>query len=533
MSAPGVLLGLFLVSLFTSLPLYRFTRRVRSAYTERYPAPPLTIGSLIWGHMPDVRRAVVGTRYTEWRNKFGMMYCLRGPLYEPIIVTGEPRAAFNILKYMSENFERLPSSRMGMGLWFGSKQQFTAEGTEHRRMRLYLNHAFTYKATREVSPVIFNLANQLCSHWKHTIENGEVNSATFDIREPILALTLDAISMTMLKHNMSASMGKTARILRRITKKPFGTALFTYLAGLFMRLLSYGVELPSPIRAARVLRGEIRAIAEDGWANVAEESGMHAKILDLFYSKRPKVEPISKAEMFSHIGSVLFGGTEPMASVISEYLYEMARLPEIQSKLRQELLDFCAKHQRELDHEDLMYPNVLPYLDCVTKEILRVRPPHTVITRYATKDIDIPIDFQPRKSPQKGLFPHIFVKAGMRIDIPVREGVNVDTIVWGDDAHEIVPERWMNIKSPPHRSYYIHAQGNILTFGDGPDLCIGRMFETRTCSQIVVSTLIMNFIFEPAEGVTLDFYQVGDTVKPKIRGRERQGVQLPLRVRKL
>ncbi|KAA1477771.1 cytochrome P450 [Dentipellis sp. KUC8613] len=526
----GAGLVVFLVFVFTSLPLFRYTRRLRNQYKEKYPGPPLTIGSLIWGHIPGARRAAVGTRYTEWRKKFGMMYCLRGPLYEPIVVTHDPRAAFNILRAMSENFSRLPSSREGMELWFGSNQQFTAEGLEHRRMRVYLNAAFTYNSSREVSPVIFNLANQLCTHWKHIIENGDGNSATFDVREPILALTVDAISMTMLKHNMSASMGNTGRILRRITKRPFG-ALFTYLVGLFMKLLSYaGIELLSPIRAARVLHGEIRAIAEGVWSNVTQESGMHAKLLDLFYTKRYKIEPISKEEMFSHIGSILYGGTEPMASVISEYLYEMARLPEIQTKLRQELLDFRAEHQRDLDYEDLMCTNMLPYLDCVTKEILRVRTPHAVVTRYVTKDVLIPIDFQHHKKPSWSQT--IDLKVGTRVDIPMREGVNVDKILWGDDAAEIKPERWMNIKSPPYRSYYIHAQSYILTFGDGPDLCIGRTFATAQL-KIVVSTLLMNFVFEPAEGVTLDFYDVDDIIKPKVRGRERQGVQLPLRVRKL
>ncbi len=89
-----------------------------------------------------------------------------------------------------------------------------------------------------------------------------------------------------------------------------------------MRLLRYAVELPSPIKAARILRDEIRAIAEDGWDHVTKESGMHAKILGLFCeifnfnilvfyqntetlktadSTRFKVEPISKDEMFSHV----------------------------------------------------------------------------------------------------------------------------------------------------------------------------------------------------------------------------------------
>lgn len=51
--------------------------------------------------------------------------------------------------------------------------------------------------------------------------------------------------------------------------------------------------------------------------------------------------------------------------------------------------------------------------------------------------------------------------------------------------------------------------------------------------QIIVTTMLRHFVFEDA-GVVFDWYHLGgNTVKPKIRGREAAGVQLPLRVREI
>jgi hypothetical protein len=50
--------------------------------------------------------------------------------------------------------------------------------------------------------------------------------------------------------------------------------------------------------------------------------------------------------------------------------------------------------------------------------------------------------------------------------------------------------------------------------------------------QILIAALVSAFIFEPADGVELDFYHLGgNTVRPKVRGREHEGVRLPLKIR--
>jgi hypothetical protein len=52
--------------------------------------------------------------------------------------------------------------------------------------------------------------------------------------------------------------------------------------------------------------------------------------------------------------------------------------------------------------------------------------------------------------------------------------------------------------------------------------------------QILISTLLCAFEFAPADAVEIDFYHLaGNTIKSKVRGREHEGVQLPLRIRRV
>ena len=50
-----------------------------------------------------------------------------------------------------------------------------------------------------------------------------------------------------------------------------------------------------------------------------------------------------------------------------------------------------------------------------------------------------------------------------------------------------------------------------------------------------MSVLIRHFSFHPAAGFEqIDFYHLGgNTVKPKVRGKEKEGVQLPLCVKRV
>lgn len=61
----------------------------------------------------------------------------------------------------------------------------------------------------------------------------------------------------------------------------------------------------------------------------------------------------------------------------------------------------------------------------------------------------------------------IRVKPGLIIDIPVRDGVNVDERVWSRHATKFRPERWIDPDGLQETLKLIRAQGHLLTFGEG------------------------------------------------------------------
>ena len=81
----------------------------------------------------------------------------------------------------------------------------------------------------------------------------------------------------------------------------------------------------------------------------------------------------------------------------------------------------------------------------------------------------IKTDVIPLTYPLKGTKDTRFIEVqpGQRIEVMLRDGVNVSPDVWGPDAYEFKPERWLKEGGLPEAVADIHAPGNLLTFGDG------------------------------------------------------------------
>ncbi|KAF8970724.1 cytochrome P450 [Flammula alnicola] len=478
------------------------------------PGPPSP--SYMIGHLGELERAPMGTKMNVWAKRYGQTYKLRGPFLEPWLILGDPRGASYVLQ--GKNYVRPESDRLILEIFFG-RGLFCAEGEEYRKMRKSLNPAFTFQSIQEVSHVFFDLAYNLKRQWEEILDGQK--TAVFDIGPNIHMLSLDAISMTMFMHNLGAGEGTIPKLLHDMTNSPTGdtlTSLLEAFASIFPQLL----YLPSPLKTyGNKLRTEFGKIAEEVWSG-KEGAGMHAKVLDaLAKQEGADVSPISKDEAIAQIIGIMFAGSETTANVIAECLYELSRQRPIQDKLRQEINSFQVQHGHFPRFEHLMTPTVFPYLDAVIRECLRTK----AVLREAVEDDIIPLQFPVMGTNQK----EIHVKAGQVIQIPIRDGVNADEAIWGSDVADFRPERWIDDSGLPPSVEFIRAQGHVLTFGDGPKACLGRTLAIAEI-KIVISVLISHFQLED-EGLLLDFYHLGgNTIKPLIRGREAEGVKLPVRV---
>ena len=71
---------------------------------------------------------------------------------------------------------------------------------------------------------------------------------------------------------------------------------------------------------------------------------------------------------------------------------------------------------------------------------------------------------------------HITIAKGSTVFVPIR-AINRSEELWGPDAKEFKPERWLDDESGiPPKAKEVQGYHHLLTFTDGPRVCLGRHF---------------------------------------------------------
>jgi cytochrome P450 len=125
----------------------------------------------------------------------------------------------------------------------------------------------------------------------------------------------------------------------------------------------------------------------------------------------------------------------------------------------------------------------MPYLNCVCNEVLRLFPPVPLTSRVAVRDTTVCGHFIP---------------SGTMFWI-VPWAINRSPKLWGPDAEDFVPERWMDTTTG-RATMNGGAESNysFLTFLHGPRGCIGERFA-RAEMRSLVATFVGNFEMELAD----------------------------------
>ncbi|KAJ8086648.1 hypothetical protein PM082_005471 [Marasmius tenuissimus] len=235
-------------------------------------------------------------------------------------------------------------------------------------------------------------------------------------------------------------------------------------------------------------------------------------------------EKISDYEMLSHITTTLFAGHETTAGSLSRILHQMAILPDQQERLRKEVSEARVKHG-DLDFDTLMQ---LPYLDAICKETLRCYPPVDQVYRTSNSQSVIPILYPVRSADGKTTVNYVAVEPKTELIISIIS-YNRNKLVWGEDAEEWNPERWLE----PTRKSVVDAKlpaqyANMMTFTLGGKSCIGYKFAEMEM-KLILTMLMERFEFSvsPKEPI---FWAMGGSITPIIKGSNKIEPTLPLKV---
>ncbi|PPQ73814.1 hypothetical protein CVT26_012155 [Gymnopilus dilepis] len=421
-------------------------------------------------------------------------------------------------------------------------------GNEHKKQRKLMNPVFTAAYVSKLTPLFYRIANQLRARLTAQVKSGPVE---MDILDGLTRTALELISQGGMGHTFnsfdenSKEFSEFHEALKDVL--PAASRLFYLLPYLeswrkirpvwlrrTLAKIAYSLPWPSlryfmnavntmhPV-CARVFDEKRDALEKGGMEALASTTSGGRDLTTLLSECARKVRRLNAADTTSslvqanveaeeqdrmpdeivvaNISSIVLAGQETTSGAMSRLIDLMTSNPALQDWIREEISEALAKNNGEpLDYYEL---NALPRLDALCREALRLFAPVTFVWRQTMEDTLLPLQY-PIKDLKTGQDVYeVFVQKGTAVYVGL-SSTNRSTTIWGPDATEFKPERW-----------------------------IGRQAHESTVEQVktpetVMSVLLPTFKFEKTKDV-ID-WRLGITLSPYVRGRENEGPRVPMKV---
>ncbi|KAI0356004.1 cytochrome P450 [Trametes cingulata] len=531
LSSPALLL-----SAAALLYIVRWLANRRRQDVHRIPSAPRELAHWLWGHELRTFQGQATETYTQWAARCGPFFRVKGALFHPDIIVAADHAAVQHIFQNADDYVKSPAFRPPVANVLG-KGLVWAEGEDHKTQRRIIAPAFSSEAIKGMADDISECsekAKQLESRLtNHVLSAG--GAATVNITEYTSTCTLDIIGRVAFGHDFKAGQSTEAREIHASWEGHVNTGLGFggFVAMLVMRAVPFITLLLTklPLEAIRA-GGRIREITTKLSMRLLESGSVNEKGRDimsiLVKAERSRVAEAAKGasgkavargltpqQIVDNVNTFIMVGHETTAGSLSFTLLELARNPEVQQRLREEI----RTAGRDLSYDDIQR---LEYLDAVVKEGLRLHPASPQTERVALRDDVIPLS-KPITTPAGETLTSVRVRAGQVFHIPFTT-MHVNPSVWGPSAARFDPSRWLTPGGVPPPSALPHGWSGLVTFCDGPRNCIGyrlAVFEFK----VILATLVRSLEFHETTARVLE--KISPTLQPVVDGK---GGLLPLHV---
>ncbi|KLO13810.1 cytochrome P450 [Schizopora paradoxa] len=471
--------------------------------------------------------------FENWAKQYGDVYNAPGAFGSTRFVIFDPKAIQYFYSKETFTFVQSTFSKRAIAAATG-KNLLTADGESHKRQRRALAPAFTAATLRSLTPIFYDSAYKAKASFDSIIESSNSSEAIIDVQKWMNCISFDTIGVAGFGHEFGSLEGRQSDVKDMFevfgSSPPKGLSVILPLLGPVLPLLQM---IPNEReRINKRLNRTLAAISSVLLQRSRKDKEMgdsdfgRTIMGTLAKSENPDAQFMcSESEVTAQMKLLFVAGYETTAISLTWALIELSRNPEKQERLREELARFTSK---DPTYDELI--NSLPYLDSVMREVLRVHPPVPTVMREAGVDELMPLS-TPITTETGELIDSLPVPKGTTVVIPLR-AINRSKAVWGENAKDYVPERWMESeKGLTPGAKQIQGYHHLLTFSDGPRICLGRGFAVAEFKS-VLSVLIRNFSFELVNGPKTEIEHVM-TILPRPRMKGESGYAMPMRVRRL
>ncbi|KAJ6631862.1 cytochrome P450 [Mycena sp. CBHHK59/15] len=465
----------------------------------------------------------------EWQAKYGPTFKFNSVMSTTHLYTVDTQALHRVVNH-SEIYQKAPMIRFAFSQLLG-RGLIVVEDDEHAKLRKIMSPAFGASQIRELTEIFVKKSVELRNVWASQLPDSS-GTSRIDVLAGLKSMTLDVIGLAGFDYPFEAlSSSDNPSELDKTFTVIFNTSKinpFSLLQGRFPILRVLPAPFSKDLNAARrtmdrigmQLIQETKAAIETGASEKSRRDLLSLLLKSNLSTDLPESQRLSDAVVASQLPTIFVAAQETMSTAAAWALYALALHPSIQSKLRDELQTMGT------DTPTMDELNVLPYLDKVVKEALRMYAPVVFSSRMAMTDDVLPLGtpYTDTKGVQHDSIP---VSKGQLIWIPIL-AVNMDRRNWGEDASKFNPDRWDVI--PESASAIPGIWSHLFTFFGGPHNCIGWRFALANLKALLY-TLVRRFEFEMA--VLPEDISKSDTSvqRPFLIKKKEKGYQMPLRIK--
>jgi len=412
------------------------------------------------------------------------------------ISTINPESIEHILKHNFENYVKGPQFNMATEQVFGHGI-FNANGDQWKFQRKTASHIFNIKNFRDHFTEVFVRNLKLAAKlWfdKAAEENGII-----DFHNIMFKFTLDSFVVL--------GFGRSLHAIESVENVPFSDSFDACQLLCFKRFINPFWKLTEPITTmlhpfTKTFNQHLDTINEfaadvisSRKKEIAEGKVDQKDLLSRFMTaSTPDFESLNDKDLRDVVLNFIIAGRDTTAQALSWAFFMLLTHSRIENKLLQEI----EKSMPEDVWEDppRLYEAIkdMTYAHAVFYEVLRLYPSVPNNQKFALNDDVWPDGTVIRKGDYVMWCSHSQGRAES---------------VWGQDAKEFRPERWINPTGELRRE----SQGQWPAFHAGPRVCLGQNLATLQ-ALVVMTYLVKHYKMKlvPGQDIT---YQVSLTLPMK------------------
>jgi cytochrome P450 len=467
--------------------------------------------SFLWGEFLTLRKEAFGEPSKRWWKEAGydvpMLHYTSVMGFSYLLIL-DKEIAREILSapagkkdYRFGRDGRFLASKIGEGL-------ISLQGPQWMRHRQIIQPAFQARAVKEaLTASVPPLVSKFIEYWSMAINNNkEEPPREIDLASHLSALTLDVIGQVAFSHefhaiesvkqwanNQNIGDDKLDEVDDPFIKAMSETFKYSVLGTVTFLSGTFWVDKylnPRNTVLRRHLDGAVDAIVENARNNNSSERPKsllqfllqaeenHTDATSSRTSSVSSNRTLNNAELRDEMKTFIIAGHGTTQTLLYWAIYAMAKLPDIQERVYQDISH--TKKKGEQEPLDLETVEEMEYFNAFLNEVQRMYPAVGTISRETC-----------------------FEEKFAGYQIPARTNLFISPYLlhrhpkYWKDPESFQPERWIHKDNAAHEEFMAKIRFAFIPFSVGSRVCIGQRFATIEAKLILVS-LVQAFSFQIA-----------------------------------